>query len=108
MKHLKSYEHSIEDEPTKYKQNLIIKSDRKDILYYILLNIVEIEDDTIKYEKFAFYYNNGYNDNGEELNIANQNGNLAILEYPILYQTDDFNDAVKMLNLIRKSDKFNL
>jgi hypothetical protein len=108
MKHLKYYEHSIEDEPAKYKKNVIIKSDRKDILYYILKNIEEEDDDTIKYEGFAFYYNPLYNDKGDELNITNQNGNLAITEYPILYQTDDFEDAVKNLNLIIKSDKFNI
>jgi len=110
MKHLKPYSLMIEDAPAqpKYKQNLIIKSDRLDILYYILMNIVEIDDDTIKYKGFAFYYNPLYNDKGEKLNITNQNGNLAITEYQILYQTDDFDDAVKILNLIIKSDKYNL
>ena len=105
MKHLKSFEHN------KYKNNLIIKSDRKDILYYILMNIEDDEEDdnTIKYEKFAFYYNPLYDDKGEELNIVNQNGNLAINNYQILYQTDDFDDAVKTLNIIINSQtKYNL
>lgn len=47
MKHLKSFESTISH---KYKKYLIIKSDRLDILYYILMNIVEQDDDTIKYE----------------------------------------------------------
>ncbi len=103
MKHLKTFE-SV----NKYKKYLIIKSDRLDILYYILMNIVEQDDNTIKYEGFTFYYNYGYDDNGEELKIRKIDGNIAILNYQILYQTDDFDDSVKNLNLIIKSDKFNL
>lgn len=103
MKHIKTYENII------YKKYIIVKSNRKDIKYYIL-TVYNYNEDEIFYSGFACY-NDEYNVDKFIIREGDKDGGkIPINDFPILYETDDFKDAKNRLDFMIQNDaeKYNL
>ena len=107
MKHLKTFEEKnifLEI----IKKYIIVKSTRNDIPYY-LLKINTVDKNNLIYS--AYFYIDNENlitmDKKSDTGVIKFNDIKNAIAY-IEYQTDDFEDAVKILNLTKTIEKYNI
>ena len=114
MKHLKTYENNL---PKITKKYIIIKSNRVDIPYYIL-EIDDVTDKLLTYSGYAYYYSEEYQYTKKEGELQihfkdkHFQGEIRLDDRDtlreILYQTDDFDKAVEILDVIIGTKNYNL
>jgi hypothetical protein len=105
MKYLKKYENIFSNINSKF---IIIKSNRLDIKYYIL-KIVDKDELLLYYSDFYFFYEESEN---KEIQKRHKKNDISAIDESsideILYQTNNLQDAIKKLTIIRNIDKYNI
>ena len=98
MKHLKQFE-NIEEE--NIKEYIICKSDDPTILFFCL-QIVEQLSSKLKINTITF----DRNDDAHKSAIIT--ANRTMIENKIVYQSDNIQDVIDMIKILKKSAKYNL
>lgn len=102
MKHLKLFENINSDiDNEKY---IVISTDRHDIPFYIL-RIYDEDQDFLYYNQYTYC---NYNEDSK-VRISNNNGKIPNSNmFPILYQTNNYEEAKNYFILLLNTEKYNL